>query len=75
MAKKKNTEEEKIIEEATNVIMHAIHVAAARIADKYERQLMTEVVSRIQIQMEANDDVKKAAENYINNKLNSLSTD
>lgn len=72
MAKKKTTEDQ-IIEEATNVIMHAIHVAAARIADKYERQLMNEVMERIQLQMEANEEAKKFAGSYINDKLNDLS--
>lgn len=72
MAKKKTTEDQ-IIEEATNVIMHAIHVAAIRIADKYERQLMNEVMERIQLQMEANEEAKKFAGSYINDKLNDLS--
>ena len=71
MAKK--TTEDQIIEEAVNTIMHAIHVAAARIADKYERQLMNEVMERIQIQMEANEEAKKFAGSYINDKLNDLS--
>lgn len=72
MAKKKTTEDQ-IIEEAVNTIMHAIHVAAIRIADKYERQLMNEVMERIQLQMEANEEAKKFAGSYINDKLNDLS--
>ena len=71
MAKK--TTEDQIIEEAVNTIMHAIHLAAVRIADKYERQLMHEVVERIQIKMEANEEAKKFAGSYINDKLNDLS--
>lgn len=70
---KKQTEEEKIIEEAVNTIMHAIHVAAIRIADKYERKLMNEVMESIQIQMEAHEEAKKFAGSYINDKLNDLS--
>lgn len=70
---KKPTEEEKIITEAANIIMQTIHIAAVRIADKYERQLMTEVVSRIQTQMEANDEVSEYTGTVINDKLNELS--
>lgn len=70
---KKQTYEEKVIAEAVNTIMHAIHLAAVRIADKYERQLMTEVMERIQIQMEASEAAKKSAGSYINDKLNDLS--
>lgn len=72
MAKKK-TEEEKIISQAADIIMQTIHLAAVRIADKYERQLMTEVMERIQIQMEASEEAKKSAGSYINDKLNNLS--
>lgn len=72
MAKGKTTEEQ-IINDAVDTIMHAIHVAAVRIADKYERQLMNKVMERIQIQMEANEEAKKFAGNYINDKLNDLS--
>ena len=72
MAKKKNTEEQ-IIKDAADTIMQTIHIASVRIADKYERQLMTEVVNRIQTQMEANDDVNKYTGKVINDKLNRLS--
>lgn len=72
MAKKKTTEDQ-IIEEAVKTIMHTIHVAAIRIADKYERKLMNEVMESIQIQMEANEAAKEFAGNYINDKLNQLS--
>ena len=70
---KKQTEEEKIIAEAANTIMQIIHVAAVRIADKYERKLMTELVTRIQTQLEANEEAKKFTGNYINAKINDLS--
>lgn len=70
---KKQTYEEKVIAEAVNTIMHAIHLAAVRIADKYERQLMNEVVECIQIKMEANEEAKKFTGNYINDKINNLS--
>lgn len=70
---KKPTEEEKIIKEAADIIMQTIHIASVRIADKYERQLMTEVVARIQTQLEANDEVNKYTGNVINDKLNDLS--
>lgn len=70
---KKQTEEEKIISEAANLIMQTIHIASVRIADKYERQLMTEVVNRIQTQMEANDEVNSYTGNVLNDKLNKLS--
>lgn len=72
MAKKKTTEDQ-IIEEAVNTIMHTIHVAAVRIADKYERKLMYQVVESIQIAIEANEEAKKFSGNYINDKLNDLS--
>lgn len=70
---KKPTYEEKVIAETADLIMRTIHVAAVRIADKYERQLMNEVVARIQTQMEANEDVNKYTGDYINNGLNDLS--
>ena len=70
---KKLTEEEKIISEAANLIMQTIHIASVRIADKYERQLMTEVVNRIQTQMEANDEVNGYTGKVLNDKLNNLS--
>lgn len=70
---KKPTYEEKVIAEAANLIMQTIHIAANRIADKYERQLMKEVVNRIQTQMEANDEVNSYTGNVLNDKLNKLS--
>lgn len=72
MAKKLN-DEEKIISQAADIIMQTIHIAANRIADKYERQLMNEVVSRIQAQSEAQDAVNDYTGNVINDKLNNLS--
>lgn len=70
---KKQTYEEKVIADAAKIIMHTIHVASVRIADKYERKLMAEVMERIQIQMEASEEAKKSAGSYINDKLNNLS--
>lgn len=70
---KKPTYEEKVIAEAADIIMQTIHIASVRIADKYERQLMTEVVNRIQTQIEANEEVNKYTGEMINNKLNDLS--
>ena len=70
---KKQTYEEKVIAQAADTIMHTIHVAAVRIADKYERQLMNEVMERIQLHIEANEEAKKFAGSYINDKLNDLS--
>lgn len=70
---KKQSYEEKVIADAAKIIMHTIHVAAVRIADKYERQLMTEVVNRIQTQMEANDEVNNYTGKVLNDKLNKLS--
>ena len=70
---KKQTCEEKVIAEAVNTIMHAIHVASVRIADKYERQLMTEVVTRIQTQLEANEEASKHTNDYIVKQLEKLS--
>ena len=70
---KKQTEEEKVIADAADIIIQTIHIAAVRIADKYERQLMLEVVARIQTQMEANDEVNNYTGNVLNDKLNKLS--
>lgn len=72
---KKQTPEENIIAEAADIIMQTIHIAAVRIADKYERMLMAEVVTRIQAQMEANDEVNKFTGDFINKQLNNLSKD
>lgn len=68
----KQTEEEKIISNAADIIMHTIHVASVRIAEKYERQLMTEVVTRIQTQLDANEEVRKFTDDHIIKKLNDL---
>lgn len=73
MSKKKPTYEEKVIAEAADIIMQTIHIAANRIADKYERQLMNEVVSRIQAQSEAQDAVNDYTGKLINDRLNKLS--
>ena len=70
---KKQTEEEKIISQAADIIMQTIHIAANRIAEKYERQLMNEVVTRIQAQSEAKEKVREYTGNVINDKLNNLS--
>ena len=52
---KKQTYEEQVIKEAADIIMQTIHIAANRIAEKYEQQLMDEVVNRIQAQAEVQD--------------------
>ena len=70
---KKQTYEEKVIADAAKIIMHTIHVASVRIADKYERQLMTEVVTLIQTQMEANEEASKHTNDYIFKQLEKLS--
>lgn len=70
---KKQTYEEKVIADAAKIIMHTIHVASVRIADKYERQLMTEVVTIIQTQLEANEEANKFTDNYIIKQLDKLS--
>ena len=70
---KKQTYEEKVIADAAKIIMHTIHVASVRIADKYERQIMTEVVTRIQTQLEANEEASKHCNNYIVKQLEKLS--
>ena len=70
---KKQSYEEKVIAEAASIIMQTIHIASVRIADKYERQLMNEVVSRIQAQSEAQDAVNDYTGNVLNDKLNNLS--
>lgn len=70
---KKQTYEEKVIADAAKIIMHTIHVASVRIADKYERQLMTEVVTLIQTQMEANEEANKFTDDYIIKQLDKLS--
>lgn len=70
---KKPTYEEKVIAQAADIIMQTIHIAANRIANKYERQLMNEVVNRIQNQFDANEEVSNFSGNVINDKLNDLS--
>ena len=70
---KKQTYEEQVIADAAKIIMQTIHTAAFRIADKYERLLMNEVMTRIQAQIEANEQVHKSTGGYINDKLNDLS--
>lgn len=70
---KKQTEEEKIISEAADTIMRTIRTAANRIADKYERKLMSEVVTRIQEQAKVQDAVSDFSGKLINDRLNKLS--
>lgn len=69
---KKQTEEEKIISDAAELILQTIHIAATRIAEKYERQLMEEVVTRIQSMQDAQNTVNVQTGDYINKKLNEL---
>ena len=70
---KKQTYEEKVIKEAADIIMQTIHIAANRIAEKYEQQLMDEVVNRIQAQTEARDAVNDYTGKVLNDELNKLS--
>lgn len=53
--------------------MQTIRTAANRIADKYERKLMSEVVTRIQEQAKVQDAVSDFSGKVINDKLNKLS--
>ena len=70
---KKQTYEEKVIADAAQIIMQTIHIAANHRAEKYERQLMNEVVTRIQAQFEAKEKVREYTGHVINDKLNNLS--
>lgn len=70
---KKQTYEEKVIADAAQIIMQTIHVASFRIADKYERMLMDEVVTRIQTQLEAKEQANKFTRNFLNDKIDNLS--
>ena len=56
MAKKQN-EEEKLLEDTAKLIMHIIHVVSVRLAGRYERKLMTELVGLMQTKLEANEEV------------------
>ena len=70
---KKQTEEEKLLADSAKLIMHIIHVVSVRLADRYERKLMTELVSLMQTELEANEEVSKSIDNYIVEQLNKLS--
>jgi hypothetical protein len=70
---KKLTEEEKIISDAAKLIMHTIRVVSVRLADRYERKLMTELMACMQAKLEANEEVDKFNNNYIVDQLDKLS--
>lgn len=69
---KKQTEEEKIIADAANIIMKTIRDASFRIANRYERKLMDEVIYRIQMHREASDDVRDFSDNELIRNLDNL---
>ena len=70
---KKQTDEEKLLEDSAKLIMHIIHVVSVRLAGRYERKLMTELVGLMQTKLEANEEVSKSIDNNINEQLNKLS--
>lgn len=71
MARKKTYEEE-VVGEAADIIMQTIHIAARRIADRYESMLMDEVVKRIRDKEAARDSVTAALGDILADKLDSL---
>lgn len=70
---KKQTEEEKLLEDAAKLIMKTIHVVSVRLANRYERKLMTELVGLMQTQLSISEDVSKSTDAYIIKKLNEIS--
>lgn len=70
---KKQTEEEKLLEDSAKLIMHIIHVVSVRLADRYERKLITELVGLMQTQLSISEDVSKSTDDYIIKKLNEIS--
>lgn len=70
---KKPTNEEKLLADAAKLIMHIIRVVSVRLADRYERKLMTELVELIQTKIEDGEDLNKFSDNYIIEQLNKLS--
>lgn len=72
MAKKK-TEEEKLLADSAELIMRIIHVVSVRLAGRYERKLMTELVGLMQTQLSISEDVSKSTDDYIIKKLNEIS--
>lgn len=69
---KKQTEEEKIIKEAADIIMKTIREVSYRIADRYERKLTDEVMCRIQMHREESDTVRDFSNNDLIKNLDNL---
>jgi hypothetical protein len=70
---KKPTPEEKLLADASKLIMHTLHVVSVRLADRYEKKLMTDLIAQMQARLDANEEVNHFTGNYINDKLNDLS--
>lgn len=69
---KKQTEEEKIIKEAADIIMKTIREVSYRIADRYERKLTDEVMCRLQMHRETSDAVRDFSKNDLIKNLDNL---
>lgn len=70
---KKQTEEEKLLADAAKLIMLTIYIVSVRLADNYERKLITELIDRLQTKFEANEEASKHTDNYIIKQLEKLS--
>lgn len=72
MAKSRKSKEEELIASAVDTIMTTIHVAATRLADRYELRLMQEVRERIDSAMEANGIIRSKTGEILQNRLEEL---
>ena len=70
---KKQTEEEKLLADAAKLIMHIIRVVSVRLADNYERKLITELIDSLQTKLEANEEASEYTNDYIVKQLEKLS--
>ena len=69
---RKRTFEEEVVGKAADIIMKTIHIAANRIADRYESMLMDEVVKRIRDKEAARDSVTAMSGDILTNEIDNL---
>lgn len=69
---RKRTYEEEVVGKAADIIMKTIHIAANRIADRYESMLMDEVVKRIRDKEAARDSVTAMSGDILTGEIDNL---
>lgn len=69
---RKRTYEEEMISRAADIIMQTIHMAANRIADRYEAMLMNEVKERIRVKESVREEVNAVSGEVLADEIGNL---